>query len=189
MNELVFLLEEASMREVLKVILPQIVPPEISCVLITHEGKRDLEVSIPRKLRAWQNPGARFVIVRDQDMANCYDLKDHLRTLCTQAGRRDSLIRIACHELEAWFLGDMQAVSRAFELPQLKKLSEKRKFREPDLLGNAAEELQKLVRRYKKVGGARAVAPHLDLAANRSHSFRVFLAGIRRIVDAMTKES
>lgn len=177
------------MREVLKVILPKIIPPEVAFILVTHEGKRDLEVSIPRKLRAWQNPGARFVIVRDQDAADCRDLKEHLRTLCVQAGHRDSLIRIACHELESWFLGDLPAVSRAFDLPQLEKLAGKRKFREPDLLGNAAEELQKLVSRYKKVGGARAIAPHLDLIANRSHSFRVFLAGIQRTVDAMTKES
>ena len=49
MNELVFLLEERSMQEVLQVIVPPLVPSHITCRFIPHEGKKDLEKSIPRK--------------------------------------------------------------------------------------------------------------------------------------------
>lgn len=189
MKQLVFLLEEPSMREVLRVILPAILPSEISFLLIVHEGKQDLERSIPRKLRAWQNPEARFVIMRDQDAADCEILKQHLLTLCETAGRTDCLVRIVCRELESWFLGDLNAVSQAFSLPKLSKLQEKEKFRFPDRLGNAATELRKLVRGYQKVSGARTIAQHLDISSNHSKSFQVFLAGLQQLVEEMAAAS
>lgn len=185
MKEIVFLLEEASMREVLNEILPQVIPPEIVFRVYPHEGKQDLERSIPRKLKAWQNPQARFVILRDQDSANCVDLKKRLRVLCEQTGRTDCLIRIVCHELESWFLGDLAAVDAAYELTHLAPLVRKAKFRNPDRLSNAADELQKLVDGYQKVGGARAIAPHLNLSNNRSRSFQVFLEGLQRLVEEL----
>ncbi len=188
MKQLVFLLEELSMKEVLQVLLPQLLPPgeQIDFKLIVHEGKRDLETSIVRKLRAWQNTQAWFVILRDQDAADCLALKQKLHDLCASSGRTNYQVRIVCRELESWFLGDLRAISLAFNLPKLAKLTGKQKYRAPDRLGNAADELKNLVGTYQKVGGARAIAPHLDLIQNRSHSFHIFIAGIKRIVDAMS---
>lgn len=71
MIELVFLLEEASIAELLGVIVPDLLPSEIRCLFIPHEGKSDLEKSIPRKLRAWKTPGVQFVVVRDKDQGGC----------------------------------------------------------------------------------------------------------------------
>lgn len=51
--ELIFLLEEPSMKATLENLLPKIIPPEINYKCIAHEGKQDLEKSIPRKLKAW----------------------------------------------------------------------------------------------------------------------------------------
>lgn len=62
---LVFLLEEASMKAVLDIILPQILPESVTFRTIPHCGKSDLEASIPHKLKAWSEPDTRFVIVRD----------------------------------------------------------------------------------------------------------------------------
>ena len=81
--------------------------------------------------------------------------------------------------------GDLHAVGVAFALPNIGALSGKKKFRNPDDLANASEELGKLVDRYQKIGGARAIAPHLDPALNRSHSFQVFVEGVRRIAGEM----
>jgi len=39
----------------------------------------------------------------------------------------------------------------------------------------------KLVNGYDKVRGARAIAPHLDLINNRSHSFHVFITGVQNL--------
>ena len=74
MTQLVFLLEEESMKALLDVLLPQILPSETDFLCVPHQGKQDLEKSIPRKLRAWQTP-ALFVIIRDKDKEDCIILK------------------------------------------------------------------------------------------------------------------
>ena len=107
MSRLVFLLEEYSMAVLFEGLLPRIYP-DLPFLCISHEGKQDLEKSIPRKLRAWQEPGVRFVIVRDKDEGDCRRVKARLYSLCQTGRREDSLIRIACHELEAWYLGDTE---------------------------------------------------------------------------------
>ncbi len=64
MNRVVFLLEEYSMKALLDGLLPRLFP-DLLFQCVPHDGKGDLERSIPRKLRAWREPGVRFVIVRD----------------------------------------------------------------------------------------------------------------------------
>lgn len=78
MSMVVFMVEEASMEEMLRGFLPVLFPDWVEGVhwrCIPHEGKSDLEKSIPRKLRAWRQPGARFVVLRDQDSAACETVK------------------------------------------------------------------------------------------------------------------
>jgi hypothetical protein len=113
--------------------------------------------------------------------SDCIKLKQRLKHLCQQAGQPDALIRIICHELESWFLGDLAAVEKAFQITGLAKQQNKNKFRFPDSLANASEELSKLVQGYDKVRGARAIAPHLDLINNRSHSFHAFITGVQNL--------
>ena len=67
---IIFLLEEKSMKEVLDIILPQILPPDICYKTIPHSGKSDLQESIPHKLKAWSQADIKFVIVQDQDSAD-----------------------------------------------------------------------------------------------------------------------
>jgi len=181
-TRLVFLLEESSMQEVLEIILPKILPAGVEFLCIPHEGKQDLARSIPRKLRAWRSPEVRFVVIHDQDSVDCVVLKQQLLKLCEEGGRPETLVRIVCHELESWFLGDLGAVETAYQLSGLAKRQQGRKFRQPDELNNAAQELKRLVRRYQKLEGARRIAPHMNLGdANRSRSFHIFLAGLRRL--------
>ena len=85
---IIFLLEEPSMKEMLQVLLPQIIPNEITYQCIAHEGKQDLEKSIPRKLRALKNT-KRFIILRDKDSGDCIKIKQNLAQLCQQANRQD----------------------------------------------------------------------------------------------------
>ena len=56
MRRVVFLLEEYSMKLFLDGLLPRLAP-NLEYVCVFHEGKTDLERSIPRKLRAWREPG------------------------------------------------------------------------------------------------------------------------------------
>ncbi len=73
--KLVFFLEERSMKELLDGILPKILPDGITFKTIPHEGKYDLERSLPIKLRAWNESDTSFIIVHDQDSNNCIELK------------------------------------------------------------------------------------------------------------------
>lgn len=98
--KLVFLLEEESMKHFLDGILPKILPPDVGFITVPHEGKSDLQKSVPIKLRAWKEPGVKFVIVQDQDTGDCRELKRKLVELCGDT-TQEVLIRIACHELEA----------------------------------------------------------------------------------------
>lgn len=185
---IVFLLEEVSMREFLKGLLPRILKDGIDWRLIPHEGKQDLENSIPRKLRAWRTPNTHFVIVRDQDSADCMSVKERLRSLCRVAGKEETLVRIACRELESWFLADLAAVERAFNVGGLASKQNKRKFREPDRLGSPSRVLEELVSSYAKVSGARRLGPLVDIENKRSRSFHHFVAGVRRMMESQTTQ-
>ncbi len=176
----VFLLEEPSMAAVLEVILPKILPDTVCFQLVAHEGKTHLDCSIPRKLRAWRTPGVYFVIVRDRESADCRALKKHLQDICRNGGRPDSLVRIVCPSLEAWFLGDIEAVERAFEIHGLATVYRKKRFRDPDRFDNAPDELKRMTKHYRKLGDARVIAHFLNPVVNQSHSFRVFCEGVKR---------
>jgi hypothetical protein len=57
-------------------------------------------------------PDSFFVVLRDQDSGDCLEIKERLMALCGRAGKEDALVRIACRELESFYLGDLKAVER-----------------------------------------------------------------------------
>lgn len=184
MNRLVFLLEEYSMKVLLEGLLPRLFPG-LPFLCIPHEGKQDLEKSIPRKLRAWREPGARFCIVRDNDNADCRGVRQRLIELCGQGNRPDSLVRIACQELEAWYFGDPQAIARAYGRDELLGIGGQAKYREPDSMVTPSRMLAELVPEFQKVSGARRLGRELG-RINRSRSFQVLLAGIDRLATELS---
>lgn len=182
MRELVFLLEEPSAKAMLEGLLPRILPEGFPCRYIVFEGKRDLDRQMVRRLRYYRNPGARFVVLRDKDAADCRVLKKELVAKCTKANRGNTLVRIACHELESWYLADLEAVETGLQIPKLAALQKKARYRSPDSLSNAAAELVKLTReRYQKISGSRAIGPHLDPFNERSRSFATFVSGVTQL--------
>ena len=179
MRELVFLLEEPSAKAMIEGLLPKIARTEVVVRYIIFEGKQDLEKQLPRKLRRYNNPNANFIVLRDQDSADCTDIKAKLRQKCAEANKTQAVVRIACHELESWYLADLMAVEKAFLKPNLSLLQNKRKFRNPDLLGSPSNELNRLVPEYQKINGSRMIAPYLDINNTRSRSFCHFINSIR----------
>lgn len=174
----------------MKAFLEEFLPrafPDFQFLCLQHEGIRDLEASIPRKLRAWRELGVLFVVVRDNHGANCLLVKERLRTLCQQGHRADTLIRIVCQELESWHLGSPEALAEAFESPTLAKRAAKPKYADPDRLTNAADEMRRLVMRFRKIDCARRMgrAMPTDPAANRSKSFQVFCSGLSHLAAEM----
>ena len=178
-RELVFFLEEQSAEEMLKGLLPKLLDVEPSHRCIRFEGKQDMGKQLERKLRNWCNPDARFVILQDKDANDCKALKQRLTAICEKAGKPNSLVRIVCHELESWYLGDLQAVEKGLDLDGLSRQQQKSKFRNPDILGNAKQELKALTKnRYQPISGSRAIGRKMSVASNCSRSFQIFVAGI-----------
>ncbi len=182
MTELVFLLEEPSATAMLEGLLPRLLPEGVTVRTIVFEGKQDLEKRVVKRLRGYLNPDAKFVILRDKDAADCLALKDNLRRKCIEAGRPDTLIRIACHELESWYLADLAAVEKGLNIRGLAESQQKQWFRSPDDLPNPVDVLQKVAPLYQKLSGSRAIGRHLNLDNDRSKSFRNFVAGVRRLM-------
>jgi hypothetical protein len=144
------------------------------------EGKQDLEKQLSRRIRGYLNPHARFIVMRDQDNGDCKKIKESLSNLCAGAHRSRIKVRIACRELESFYLGDLRAVESGLGIPGLATRQDKAKFRDPDQLLSPARELEKLTgNRYQKVGGSRAIAPHLNLDTPRSRSFRHLIHAVR----------
>lgn len=73
--------------------------------IFVFKGKQDLEKQLVKRLRGWRSPDTKFVVMRDQDAADCHDVKARLVELCRQAGKPETLVRVACRELESFFFG------------------------------------------------------------------------------------
>lgn len=182
--ELAFLLEEPSAKAMLESLLPRILHPSIKSRLLAFEGKQDLEKQMVRKMRSYINPRARFIVMRDQDATpDCRVVKAALLTRCAEAGRQGvALVRIACRELESFYLADLVAVEAGLGIKGIAKQQGTKKFKNPDSLQKPSKELLTLTKhRYEKVGGSRVIGQHLDAGNERSISFKNLIAGIKRM--------
>ncbi|MES2614500.1 MAG: DUF4276 family protein [Bdellovibrionota bacterium] len=173
------------MKEFLDEFLPRLfleLKHEVDFITIPHQGKTDLKRSIPKKLRAWNEKNVHFIVLHDKDSNDCKKLKKELQILCHDAKRPETLIRIVCFELESWFLGDLRSVGLAFNMLNLYKKQSMSKFKDPDLLANAADELIKLIPEYRKSSSPKKIGLYLSIDDNNSKSFHVFIEGVRRIL-------
>ena len=183
-EHIVFFLEGPSEQDFLKTFLPALLPDRISLHYQVFQGKQDMEKRLALRMRGWRQTNTCFVVLRDQDSGDCIAIKNGLKQICNSAGHPNAVVRIACRELETFFIGDWVAVATAFEMPALVKLGAKAMYRQPDVLGSPSAELKKHIPQYQKRDGARRIGPHLDPARNRSKSFEVFVRSIQQIAAA-----
>lgn len=185
---LVFLLEEKSAEILLKSILSKIFDDKTNIVVrfIPFEGKQDMQKNLKRKINDYRYTNSKFIILHDQDGHDCFVLKESLKELCPIKDKNRLLIRIACHELESYYLADLNAVAVAFSQPKLSNLQKKRKFRNPDNLANAKEELKKITNyEYTEILGSKRIAPHLNINNEISVSFKHLISGIRQLLNIL----
>ncbi len=185
MINLVFFLEEASAEALLEVLMRRMIVQKENIFVryIVFEGKQDLEKKLARKLRGWKLPNSKFIVLRDQDSADCKTVKFNLLKLCPEDKKSHTLVRIACHELESWYLGDLDAVEHGLGLSGIAKSQVKKRYRIPDSIQAPADELERLTNRiYQKISGSRAIGEYLNLDNTRSNSFNVFITGIKKIL-------
>ena len=176
MRALIVLTEEASARIVVEALWHALCPTRDVRVL-EHDGKSDLARSFPRKIAAWAFPAdARFVVLQDNDGGDCQALKNQLRERVPPDRIARVRIRIVMQELEAWYLGSPTAMARAKLVTdaQASRMSRQAKFRDPDAIANAKQELQRLSEISGQMAIARAIGPHLAACDNKAQSFRAF---------------
>ena len=198
-----FLVEEPSAEEALKHLLPRLIKQRAQWKLINLGSKYKLLKALPQRLAAYRQRIAagenlRVVVLVDRDNDDCAALKRQLE----DTARRSSLAtksapgihgqfyvvnRIVIEELESWFIGDPAALRQAFtSLPRIDEKSGI--FRTPDN-GGSWEALHRFLKRhgiykssYPKIDAAQRIAPNLDLQANRSPSFRIFVQGVEALL-------
>lgn len=121
--------------------------------------------------------------MRDQDAGDCGEIKKDLTTLCDASGKKHFLIRIACRELESFYLGDLPAVEEGLRLNGIASQQRKSRYRDPDAVVNPSAELARLTKgAYQKIAGSRAISQYLDLTENKSCSFRMLVSGIQNLL-------
>lgn len=179
---IVLFTEEPSMKATLEALVRTHFPDAVEgwhWLVIDYNGKSALEKKFPARMRSWSFGEPLFVILRDADGADCLQIKQRLAALASPCGKPFK-VRIVCQELESWFIGDSEAVRRGY--PHCRFTNETAKFRNPDRLTNASQELTRLTSECAKVPRAQVISQYLDPARNRSCSFQVFFSTLRELL-------
>ncbi|WP_169312361.1 DUF4276 family protein [Methanoplanus limicola] len=145
-----FFTEEESAKIILDEILPQILPHDIEWNVYSFRGKKDMLGKLLFRLRAYHHTPLAFrkvVVLIDSDHQDCIELKSELEQIAAKAGLPTKtsgcesfrvVNRIVVEELEAWFFGDVQALSSAYSSVP-KSLSGRRGYEFPDKIHDPAE--------------------------------------------------
>lgn len=177
---IVIFTEEESMNAALEELMARHFPGRLKgldWLVVDFNGKSDLERKFPKRMKIWNYGDPLFVILRDNDGSDCRALKKRLHDLATPMAKPFK-VRVVCQELESWFLGDSHAVRQAY--PSCRFSNGTAKYRDPDKMTNASQELAELTGEFSKVGRASLIAAHLDPARNVSHSFQVFFKTLQQ---------
>lgn len=181
------LLEEPSMENFLREVLPKILPADysldINCFLRPHNGKSDLKKSIPKKIKAFSSyyEPVKVIIIHDQDSNDCKKLKKGLLDLCKKNGKCPVLVRIACKELESWYLGDMDAIEKVYPRFKAKNFRNLAKFRNPDST-QASQELRVIIPEFQKGFASKNISKFISVEKNTSASFLHLVSGITKFL-------
>ncbi len=203
MIQLELLVEEASAEEALRHLLPGLLRGRARAKVINLGSKYTLLKVLENRLRAYRTridkgEDLRIVVLLDRDDDDCTLLKGRLEQAAVKAGlpsksRPDGngrffvVNRIVIEELESWFIGDPEALRRAFTgLPRINPTGGI--FRNPDN-GGTWEALHRFLKKhgiyrnsYPKIDAARRIAPNMRVDRNRSGSFGQFAAGIEAML-------
>jgi hypothetical protein len=194
-----FLVEELSTQEFLLQVLPKIFAEKISYKIHPFRGKIDLLKKLPSRMRgykSWLPDDHKIVVLIDRDDDDCIGLKQKLENIAKDCGfitksmaknnqNFQVLNRIAIEELEAWFFGDVNAITQAYPTVS-KNLDKKEPYRYPDAIkGGTWEALERVLQKagyhkggLEKIKAAREIGLYLNPQNNSSSSFQMFYQGL-----------
>ena len=174
-----------------KILLPKILSDEVLFRVYPHQGKQDLEKALKKTVPSISKmPGAKILITRDKDSADCIEVKEKINTIIAGKCHCDYFMRIICKELESWFLGDLTAIQLAY--PKFKPVdySNKADCTNVDKITQPNNYLLKIIAAYNdletlpKLEVSETVAPLLNLETNKSASFTQTIAAIKKLADS-----
>lgn len=178
------LTEERSLKEMLDVILPKLT--NISFQVYPHQGKQDLERALRTTIPSLcKIPDSRIIVTRDQDSGDCLRLKRELSEKMESHCFCPYKIRIVCRELESWFLGDLEAIEKAYPQFKSKNFKNKANLRDVDAIVNPSEYLLKLLPPYSsskylpKLEVVKRISSHMNIDKNLSRSFGHFIKTVK----------
>ncbi len=182
-----FLVEDYSTRKFLEGILPRLGFAKHLFEIKHHRGKGDLTSNLGKIIPSLSKRVQQIIIILDQDQQDCVKLKSELNEKMVHCACKYK-IRIACYELEAWFLGDMVAISKCSPRFKVSSFQAKEKYRDIDKFTKIkpSTEIENIVPDWKKdytskPKFAEKIALFMSLEqrnskqANRSYSFHVLL--------------
>ncbi len=181
--------EEASAKNVFEIVLPKILPPNVFFRVYPHQGKQDLENALKKTIPSISNiPNSLILITRDKDNIDCKELKNEIIAILNNRCNCPYKIRIVCHELESWFLGDLGAVQMAY--PRFKKEhhANKADIKNVDGIQKPSLYLLKIIPEYSgleslpKLETSESISPFIDLQKNTSVSFQNMLSGVLELI-------
>ena len=199
------LVEDASGKTALDVLVPKIIGEKHTFRIYSYKGiggkipkdihkkadptKRILLDNLPRLLQGYgkkHDPHLTVVVVCDLDTRCLKQFRQELDQALRQcAPRPEARFCIAVEEMEAWFLGNDEAILKAYPKAKTAVL---KTYRNDDICStwerladavypDGANALRK--KGWQAVGAeksrwASAIAPHIDISRNRSPSFAYF---------------
>ena len=190
-NNIVFILEEKSAKALLENMLPRLFGDRsYNIQYITFSGKQDLLKNIDGKILGWKVPNTLFFVLCDKDNDDCFELKQKLLSKCrNHTSEQQSIIRIACRELETFYLGDLEAVENALNLKDIRRHQLNKNCRNPDeMQGKPSDYLTQLTgNAYQKTASSREIGKHIQLKVgiNTSACFNFFISALRGIAEIL----
>jgi hypothetical protein len=178
MGDIVVFVEEASASEIVRALVRKL-GLERRVTVLKHQGAGDLERSFARKIASDPLPTSKFLVLRDADNQNCAALKHQLSQMVPRNKRDRTMVRIACQELEAWYLAQPEALRAAGAM--------KRAIPRKILGGNidAIPNPKRIFLRHAHDKGqiehARRIGEQLNFESTKSTSFRHFVSGLRSL--------
>lgn len=195
-----FLVEELSAKAALEQLLPRLLPTGCTYRIRVFEGWQDLMSDLKVVLQGYHRRIARegetnlrVVVLLDGDGV-CQRRKVALEARAVAAGLLTKstagpgqvfhvLNRVAVQELEAWWLGDRQAIMAAYNgvKPHHFKGTDPNPdnpLKPNDALWEVLKKGRHFLTGKRKTQWAADIGRHLDPARNTSTSFRYFCAGL-----------
>lgn len=205
-----FLLEDLSSKVAMDILIPKIVGREVTYRVIDYLGggklpknlrpktdasKRILLDRLPKLLRGYGHvPGSIVVVICDLDDRDKHIFLSELNNVLDNCNPKPiAFFCIAIEEFEAWYLGDIEAVIKAYPSADRGIL---RKYNNDSICGTwecladavyKGGHLDLKKKGWQSVGmqksmWARDISPHMDIENNSSPSFRHMRAQLQRAI-------